>query len=144
MNYLIWTSGTIVTGACLYQGYKYGKRYFESYVMKKVMEELDRRLKEEENEEMFKPMHKNSAMLKIRHGGKSHSIYVPYDRKKSTRMLRKKVFLIRDGKRVNITQKPGIKYLVSAKDLGGELIIIEDLDGNVVHEYKGEEIPNCF
>jgi hypothetical protein len=123
--------------------YKYGKAKIYEYVMSKVKEELDERMKNEE--EMFKPYHKNSsAVLKITQGGKTHDIYVPYDRKKSTSMLRKKVYLMKEGEKIELTQKPGIPYLVSAKMLGGEEIIVENSEGEQIYVYSKEEIPNCF
>ncbi len=126
----------------LYVGYVYGKRAFYNYVMGKVNEELDRRLKKEENDEAFRPAEKSkSALIKVSHGGKSHDIYVPYDRSKSSSMLRKRVFLIRDGEKVDLTQKPGIPYLVSAEHLGGSQILIEDLSGDVIRTFDLEQVP---
>jgi len=110
--------------------------------MDKVAEELDRRMKKEDEEELFKPNSKSkSAIIKITHGGKSHDIFVPYDRNKSTSMLRKKVFLIRDGKKIEMIQKPGIPYMICAEQMGGDEIVIEDLSGNTIRTYKETEIP---
>ena len=128
----------------LYKGYYYGRSKIEEYVVKRVMEELDKRMKEEEEQEHFKPVHLNSAVIKVNSGGKSHSVYVPYDRKKSTPMLRKKVYLIKGEEKIDISQKPGIPYIVSAQDLGGESIIVENLDGQVVFKFEKDQIPNCF
>ena len=128
----------------IYQGYKYGKRRLEEYIVQRVMEDLDRRMKIEEEEQLFKPIHSNSAQIKVKHGGKTHSVYVPYNRKKSTSMLRKRVYLIKDGEKLNISQKPGIPYLICADDLGGESIIIENLDGDIVRTYKKDEVPNFY
>ncbi len=126
----------------LYVTYVYGKAAFYNYVMGKVNEELDRRLKKEENDEAFRPAEKSkSALIKVNHGGKSHDIYVPYDRSKSSSMLRKRVFLIRNGEKVDLTQKPGIPYLVSAEHLGGTAIIIEDLSGDVIRTFDLDQVP---
>lgn len=143
MNYLPWGI-LVVSVAAIYKGYYYGKRKLEGYIVKRVMDDLDRRMKQEEEEELFKPIHSNSAQIKVKTGGKTHSIYVPYNRRKSTSMLRKRVYLIKDSEKVDISQKPGIPYLVCAGDLGGESIIIENLDGDIVREYSEEQIPNFF
>ena len=126
----------------VYYGYYTVKNIFVGYVMTKVNEELNKRMEKEEEESSFKPMHTNSAILKINHGGKSHSVYVPYNRKKSVAMMRKRVFLIKGEEKIEITQKPGIPYIICAKDLGGESIVIEDLEGNIVKDYKEDEIPS--
>ena len=142
MNY--WLYVPLISIPVIYQGYYYGKRRLEEYIVQRVMEDLDRRMKLEEEEQLFKPIHSNSAQIKVKHAGKSHAIYVPYNRRKSTSMLRKRVYLIKEGEKIDISQKPGIPYLVCAKDLGGERIIVENLDGDVVKTYKEDEIPNLF
>lgn len=143
MDNLFWISGGITTCFITYKLYYYGKEKFYQYIMEKVNEELNNRMKNEE--ELFKPFHKNSsAILKISQGGKTHSVYVPYDRRKSTSMLRKKVYLLKEGEKIDITQKPGIPYLVSAEMLGGETIIIEDSEGNEIRSFLKNEIPNYF
>lgn len=136
--------GMSITGIIVYKGYYYGKRKLQEYVMSKVLDELNNRMEKQDQEEMFKPIHTNSAAVKVTTSGKTHSIYVPYNRKRTTAMLRKKVYLMKDGEKIEIAQKPGIPYLVCAADLGGSEIIVEDLDGNAVHSFAENEIPNCF
>ena len=136
--------GMSITGVIVYKGYYYGKRKLQEYVMSKVLDELNNRMEKQDQEEMFKLIHTNSAAVKVTTSGKTHSIYVPYNRKRTTAMLRKKVYLMKDGEKIEIAQKPGIPYLVCAADLGGSEIIVEDLDGNAVHSFAENEIPNCF
>jgi len=143
MNYANWLGISFFSFLISYKGYYYCKKKINEYIMEKVNEELNKKMENEE--EVFKLFHKNSsAVLKITQGGKTHPIYLPYDRRKSTSMLRKKVFLIKGEEKKEISQKPGIPYLVSANMLGGDSINIEDFDGNIIHTYSGEEIPNCF
>jgi hypothetical protein len=139
-NYFYYLSIPIA-GYIGYLSYGWGKRRFYEYVMSKVNEELDRRLKKEDAEELFKPQATKSAIIKVSHGGKTHDVYVPYDRSKSTSMLRKKVFLLKEDKKIELSQKPGIPYLVSAEQMGGSFIIIEDLSGNIVRTFTESEIP---
>ena len=132
----------------IYYGYYYVKGYIKNYIMERVMEELNR--KQNQEAEIFKPMEKSkSAIILYNHGGKSHNICVPYDRSKSRKMLRKEVFLVRlddqennnQENQIEITHKPGVPYLLSAKDMGGiKIIVIKD--DETIREYGEEEIPN--
>ena len=124
--------------------YYYGKQKLQEYIMAKVMKELNDRMEKQTEEDLFKPFDGNSAMIKITTAGKTHSLYVPYNRKKSTIMLRRRVFLIKKGEKIDISQKPGVPYMICAADLGGESIIVEDLEGEAVHTFTEKEIPNCF
>ena len=130
-----------VIGWMGYMGYRYGEAQFYSYVMNRVKDELDKRMKKEDEEEMFRPSEK-SAVIRVSSGGKSHSIFVPYDRNKSTSMLRKKVFLMKeDGNKLDISQKPGVPYIISAAHLGGTQIIVENLSGEVIKAFEASEVP---
>ena len=130
-----------VIGWMGYMGYRYGEAQFYGYVMSRVKDELDRRMKKEDEEEMFRPSEK-SAIIRVSSGGKSHSIFVPYDRNKSTSMLRKKVFLMKeDGNKIDISQKPGVPYLISADHLGGTQILVENLSGEVIKTFEASEVP---
>lgn len=136
--YVTISFGIVVGG---YYGYEYGKRRFAQYVMGRVSEELNKRMEKEEEQELFKPVHKNSAVIKVTQGGKTHSVYVPYDRRKSTAMLRKKVYLIKDNEKVELSQKPGVPFMVTPSQLGGQAIIFEDMEGNVLKTFTEDEIP---
>lgn len=142
MNYLYYSTGIICGGVIGYYGYKYAEKKFYEYLFNKVKQELDKRL---ESEEGFVPMRKTtSAILKVSHGGKTHSIYVPYNRRKSSKMVKHNVYLYKGDEKIDITQKPGVPYLVSAFNLGGDMIVVENKEGEVLHTYKEEEIPDCF
>jgi hypothetical protein len=136
--------GTSLGGLAIYESYFYGKRKVSEYVMGKVFEELNKRMEQENKEEMFKPVEPNAAIIKVTSSGKTHSVYVPYNRKRCTAMLRKKVYLIKDGEKIELTQKPGIPYLICAANMGGTSIIVENLDGEQVFTFSENEIPNCF
>ena len=130
-----------IVGYLGYVGYRYGENKFYEYVMSRVKDELDKRMKKEDEEEMFRPSDK-SAVIRVSSGGKSHSIFVPYDRSKSSSMLRKKVFLVQEnGDRFDISQKPGVPYLVSADHLGGKQIVVENLSGETVKCFESNDIP---
>ena len=138
MNYIF--TAVILVGACCYgYYYYYGRKKIKEYIIVKLFEELDMRKSEEKV--MFKPLRKNqSAMVLFDHCGKQYKICVAYDMKKRVSMLSKKVFLIEDGEKIDITQKPGIPYSLSANEMGGERIIVEK-SNKIIREYKGNEVP---
>lgn len=144
MNYIFPIGIIGITAAGLFYSkniYAYIMRKINEEIMKKVNKELNNRLS---NENSFKPNKTKSAVISLTHMGKTHSIYLPYDRNKSTSMLTKKVFLIKENEKIDITQKPGIPYLVSAEQLGGESIVVENRDGDVLYTYEKDKIPDCF
>lgn len=136
--------GISFTGITIYKGYHYGKRRLQEYVMSKVLEELNQRMEKQEQDEMFKVMHTHSAVVKVTSAGKTHSIYLPYSRKRIIPMLKKRVYLIKEGEKIELNQKPGIPYLVSASNLGGSSIIVEDIDSNSEIIFSANEIPNIL
>lgn len=126
-----------------YQGYKLSKKLIKTkiteYVMNKVKENLD---KDTDNKISFKPISRTkSAVISFNHLGKVHNIYVPYHRNTSTSMLRKNFYLIKDEEKILLEQKPGIPFLISAESMGGDKIIVEDKDGNIISEFHNDEIP---
>lgn len=91
-----------------------------------------------------------SASVVYERLGKQYILLVPYNRSRVVSMSQFKVELIRDGKQaVDITQQPGIPYMVSAKELGGNKIVITNEETRIKHEYDqckppmyGEEVAN--
>jgi hypothetical protein len=149
LNYALISTCLVGVGCISYWGYTWGKNKFRSYLMSRVKDELDRRMKEEDEKQVFKPLRKTkSAMISFDHGGKQHKAFVPYNRRKASTMIGKTVYLIKDENgdevRENITQKPGIPYIVSAQDLGGKSIEVVDNEGQVLHRYIDDQIPDCF
>ena len=139
--YYILSIGTL--GISSYYLYKFGKNKANKYIMDKVMEELNKRMENEQ--EGFKPMRKStSALINIQHGGNTNSIYIPYNRRLVTKMLNTRAFLLKGEDKIEITHKPGVPYLVSAKQMGGDMIVIENKEGHVLNCYKDDEIPNYF
>lgn len=122
-----------------YYGYYYLKNKLDNYIIVQVMKKLDEMGNAEEVK--FQPFQRTrSAMVMFEHGGKQHRVCIPYDRTKSRAMLRKKVYLIRGNDKIEITHKPGVPYLLSAKDMGGNNIVVEK-DKEIIHEYCAEDAP---
>jgi len=65
--------------------------------------------------------------------------YIPKDNVK--KYIGKKVYLIKNNTEINITQKLGIPYFITAKDLGGNKIIIKDLFGHEIKVFDENKIP---
>jgi len=122
-----------------YFAYHYSKKYLNDYILNKVNEELSK--KQDQEGISFKTFERTkSAVVLYKYGGKEHKVCIPYDRTKSTSMLRKEVKLILDNEEIDITHKPGVPYLLSANDMGGSKINVVK-DGKIIKEYVSDEIP---
>ena len=129
--------------ACIilsYAGYKYISHCINNYIAEKIKKFVDT----EVPEDFFRPVHNYSASISFISGGQKYNVFVPYNRKKSTRYLGKKVYLEKGDEMIDITQKPGVAYMVSANDLGGEWIVVKDREGKVIKRFSGQEIPHMF
>lgn len=143
---------TLIGGIIIFTYYGFGfvKNKIIQYATSQVLKKLNET--QEKQEVLFRPFERSkSAVILYNHGGMNHKVCVPYDRSKSRKMLRKKVFLVRlvsnevsnenpAEERIEITHKPGIPYLLSAHDMGGTKIIVTK-DGNIIQEYSEHEIP---
>ena len=145
MEDYVWPAVFLSVPIVSYYGYYYVKKRLDNYVVEQVMKKLNEIT--EEDEVTFKPLQKSqSALILFSHGGKQHQVCIPYDRTKSRNMLRKKVYLVRNEDKTGltkteITHKPGVPYLLSAQDMGGDKIVVEK-DNNILIEYDKDEIPN--
>lgn len=127
----------IAAGGYLF--FHYGKTYLNNYILSRVNEELNKNQDQEGiNFRVFEKS--KSAVVLYKYGGKEHKVCIPYDRTKSTNMLRKEVKLIKNEETIDITHKPGVPYLLSSEDMGGDKIIVIK-DNSVIKEYFGDEIP---
>ena len=158
MNY--YTVGSIIGGSIgLYFGYDYIKAGFNKYILPKIMNQVISHMNHgntvDSEAPSFVPFHRQkSAMVMFKDGGKTYNVCIPYDRSKFTSMNRKKVYLIKKEIQpetqseigsekdieTDITHKPGIPYLLSAIDLGGDYIIVKK-DNQVIKKYEGDTIP---
>ena len=141
MDYIL---PTIFLGVSISVSCYYGGNLVKNYLSEIMMNMLDKHTKPDRSKVSFKTLGRSqSAIISFDHLGKQHNVCVPYDRKKSMKMLRKTVFLIKDNDKtdkINITHKPGIPYLLSPKQMGGIKIIVEK-DNKILKEYTEDEIP---
>ena len=83
-----------------------------------------------------------SASIIYQRLGSQYVFFVPYNRSHVAPMTQFTAELLRQGKPpLNITQQPGLPYLVSSSDLGGSTIKITNQDTGLSHEYHGSSIP---
>lgn len=89
-----------------------------------------------------------SAKIEGRHieipyyyNGLEYTVYVPYSRRLRRKMLNCGVFIIDGSTRKRISQQPGVPFLITADALGGELIEIEDYEGEQTKTFTKDEIP---
>jgi hypothetical protein len=91
----------------------------------------------------------NGKNIKIEYKmlGTSKELYLPYDRSLITEMSQLYVQLIHSTdehgniEAANITQQPGIPYMSSALELGGDYILITNLDNGKETKYPADVIP---
>jgi hypothetical protein len=82
------------------------------------------------------------ATLSYQYVGQTYNIQVPYDIGKIISMGQFKVELLQlDNTYRDITQQPGIPYLVSAKSLGGISIRFLNCENLKTHNYNDDQIP---
>lgn len=143
MDYIL---PTIFLGVSISVSCYYGGDYVKKCLSGMMMNMLDKHTKPDRSKVSFKTLGRSqSAIISFDHLGKQHKVCVPYDRKKSMKMLRKTVFLIKDNEtektnKIDITHKPGIPYLLTPKQMGGIKIIVEK-DNKILKEYTEDEIP---
>ena len=83
-----------------------------------------------------------SASVTYEHFGEKYIIFVPYNRSKIASMTQLTATLLRDNdENVNITQQPGIPYMVNADMLGGHTIRLTNNDTGETHDYEKETMP---
>ena len=70
-----------------------------------------------------------SASIMYERGGQMQIVHIPYCRRYVAKMSQFDAKLIREDKEpLDITQSPGVPYLVSGEDLGGTCIFITNLE----------------
>jgi hypothetical protein len=99
--------------------------------------------------EMFSRNNSKSAQIIYVRAGTKYKLNVPYDTLTSvTRYKKYQLIMIqrKNGQvtRTDITQQPGIPYLVSPIQMGAQKFILQTKDGKQIAEWTKHEIPNLL
>ena len=81
-----------------------------------------------------------SAMITYNRCNIPYNLYVPYHSRLVSKMSPYRVFLVKDGNEVDITQQPGIPYMLTAESMGGTELIVRK-SGEVVTRYEKNVVP---
>ena len=82
---------------------------------------------------------KQYAYGEIIFNGKKYMLFLPYDHGLARRMRMRSTYLLSGKSRVNVSHPPGIPHSISAKQLGGNsLIICDDMD-DIFEEVKDDQ-----
>ena len=115
--------------------YLYNK-YYSSFNIVKILTNLFY------NKKVSLTYNISSALLNYQYLGQDYIISIPYNRKKLINMIQYKAELFyNDKKSINITQQPGIPYILNAKDLGGEYIKITNMGTGLSCDYDNTQSP---
>lgn len=83
-----------------------------------------------------------SLIMSYTHLGRDYKLFLPYNRRATIPMAQYKASLNkRDGLNIDITQQPGIPYLVTPEDLGGDSITILNRDNGVQYTFGSSQTP---
>jgi len=83
-----------------------------------------------------------SVIIDYEYFGQNYKLALPYNRKKLINMTNYKAELFfTDKSPLNITQQPGIPYILNANDLGGEYIQITNMETGLTIIYDNKHIP---
>lgn len=85
-----------------------------------------------------------TACINYERLGSMYRISIPYNRQYASRMMQFDVHLLDNQGTIisNITQQPGIPYLVTAASLGGSSIRIVNQETGIIHDYSQDTIPS--
>lgn len=136
-------------GLCgLYLGYRYGViNYIKNgYKQIKLLTQLINNIEKVNNlpHDNNLELGDNYAMITYTHNANVYKIYIPFDRMKAIYMSDIKMHLEDDDQTIDITQEPGIPYLLSPSMIGrtsSAKIIAHNISNNKTHTYVADEIP---
>ncbi len=73
-----------------------------------------------------------TATIFYKNNGRTYRVAIPYSRENISKMLNKKVLLVKNGDTIDITQQPGIGYMFDGYTLGGILQIEDYISGETI------------
>lgn len=94
------------------------------------------------NDDIFIDKENGSALINYNFKGLRKRIIVPYKQNLFRKMNQSDVFLVKDDKTIEITQQPGIPYLINAKMLGGTKLLVKNKINDIENQYEENEFIN--
>jgi hypothetical protein len=85
--------------------------------------------------------HSSHLRIKYPNFGSNYTLNVPYNPTFVAKMLNLHVTLVSDNEVTDITQQPGIPYMLSAEELGGNIISVVDEDTGTSETYSSTVKP---
>jgi len=135
--------GLLTVGS--YYSYFFVRSKIQNYIIGEVMKKLNEKASSDPTFDQINDS--KSSILRYNQGGKKFNLCILYDQTKASLMRGKEVYLVGnvgdngDSFKTVITHKPGIPYLLSAKNMGGTKIIVEKRN-RIIKEYINDEVPN--
>ena len=108
---------------------------------KEIAQEMYRESVEYFQKRNIEILDNNRGKISYIYMGHKYDIYIPYIRRNAIKMTDFKAELITNDSIINITQQPGIPYLVNAKQLDGNSIKLTNLSTGATHTYDLTECP---
>lgn len=113
------------------------KSYFASLILKAMISIMFQ--KEDDAKESNLTIDKNLAVINYSHNDKEYTLRFPYD-PIAAKTRSKRVFAITEnGQEINITQQPGLPYLITCQHLNAVRIEVRGRDQTVLKTYQDDE-----
>ena len=77
-------------------------------------------------------------LLKYTRDGKRYTLCLPFDHSSIPDMRDKKIYMVHDGIKHDITHEPGIKYIMSPEMFGAEHFEVHNVDTEEIEIFKGD------
>lgn len=118
--------------------YGYYHRYKLFYYLLYILERIYNKTIPEND---FKILESGTAAsIRYTRSGRNYSLVVPYDSENYGRMMKVRVYLLRNGEEVDITHQNGLPYMATAAMMGGTKLIVVYKEKRV--EYGPDELLN--
>lgn len=76
------------------------------------------------------------AAILYTYNGEERAVYLPYTRRFHPKYIDVEVFLRKEDKLIDITQQPGIPYMINAEKLGGKEIVLRGNNKEIILDAK--------
>lgn len=140
MSYLSYTFlGLSIVSATLY----IYRNTIKSYIVQKIVDSIVKSCDKLDQEDTFKisPTGKSVTISFIYHNRK-YNVFLPFDKSLISKYSGYQFYLETNDKITEISQKPGIPFLVTADQLGGTSIIVQNVEDDICMKFNENQIPS--